>query len=130
MFRVLSPRRIAVAVAGTALVSLTAACSGGANSALCSEAPWTKITQEYSTAAAASAGDLNKFNEANQKFAADLKNLAGQAEGELATALNNFATSIGNLKIDASDPASATAAVQDLGKKTQELQTQLVAACS
>ncbi|GGS79073.1 hypothetical protein GCM10010156_42310 [Planobispora rosea] len=130
MFRLISSRRIAVTVAGAALLSLTAACGAGANSSICSEAPWTKLTQEYTTAVTGAGGDLNKYNEANQKFASDLKKLAGEAEGDLATALNNFATAIGNVKIDANDPTSATAAVQELGTKTQELQSELVKACS
>ena len=63
------------------------------NSAICTEASWSKAFTDYSTAAAAGAGDLNKFNEATAKLATDLKTLAGTADGDLATALTDLATS-------------------------------------
>jgi hypothetical protein len=128
MFRVFSSRRIAVAVAGAALVSMTSACGAGANTALCNDAQ--KLFTDYSSSAAAIAGDLNKFNEANQKFSADLKALAGKADGDLASALNDFSATWGALKIDPNDPASAATAVQDLGTKAQQATTKLASACS
>ncbi|GAA3441518.1 hypothetical protein [Planomonospora venezuelensis] len=128
MFRVLSPRRIAVAVAGAALVSMSAACGAGANTALCADAQ--KLFTDYSSTAAGAAGDLNKFNEANQKLSADLKALADKADGELASALNDFSATWGALKIDPNNPAAATTALQDLGTKAQQATTKLASACS
>jgi hypothetical protein len=130
MFSLLSSRRIAAAAAGAALISMTAACGGGANSAFCTDAPWTKLSTEYSSAVAAAGGDLSKYNDATQKFSAGLKDLAGQAEGELATALNEFATAVGNVKFDANDPTAAATAATELGQKTQALQAKLVEACA
>ena len=58
MFSALSSRRISLAFAGIALVSMTAACGGSTNSAICTEASWSKPFADYTTAATASAGDL------------------------------------------------------------------------
>ncbi len=128
MFSVLSSRRIAATVAGAVLLSLTAACGGSGNAALCTDAQ--KLFTDYASSASASAGDLNKFNEANQKFSADLKALAGKADGDLASALNDFSTTWGNFKIDPKDPAGAASAAQDMAKKSQEATVKLGKACS
>ncbi|MFB9892456.1 hypothetical protein [Planobispora takensis] len=128
MFSVLSPRRIAAVAAGAVLLSLTAACGAGSNTALCNEAQ--KLFTDYSSNAATISGDLAKFNEANQKFSADLKALAAKADGELASALNDFSATWGALKIDPNNPAGAASAVQDLGTKAQQATTKLASACS
>ncbi|WP_433364613.1 hypothetical protein [Streptosporangium sp. CA-115845] len=131
MFRALSFRRIAVAAAGAALISMTAACGGSStNDAICTEAAWSKSFADYTTAATASAGDLGKFNEAIAKLAADLKALADTADGDLATALTDLSTSFGSFKIDPSDPTAAAAAASTFGSKIQEATTKLAAACS
>ncbi|MEV4092244.1 hypothetical protein [Streptosporangium saharense] len=128
MFSVLSSRRIAATVAGAALLSFTAACGGSSNAAACTDAQ--KLFTDYTSATTASAGDLNKFNEANQKFSADLKALADKSDGDLASALNDFSTTWGNIKIDAKDPAGSTSALQDMAKKAQEAAVKLGNACS
>ncbi|MGJ6960431.1 hypothetical protein ACSDR0_00860 [Streptosporangium sp. G11] len=130
MFRALSSRRLAVTAAGFALISMTAACGASANSAVCTEAAWSKPFADFTTAATASAGDLTKYNDATAKLAADLKALAGTADGEVATALNDLATSFESVKIDANDPAAAATAVSSLATKAQEASTKLAAACS
>jgi hypothetical protein len=132
MFSALSPRRIAVAVAGAALISMTAACGGSsANSAICTDAAWTKSFTDYTTAATASAGgDLSKFNDATAKLSADLKTLAGTADGDVASALTDLSTSLGEIKIDPNDPASAATALSGVGTKIQEASTNLIKACS
>ncbi len=132
MFRALSSRRLAVAAAaGIALISMTAACgASSANSAVCTEAAWSKPFADFTTAATSSAGDLNKYNDATAKLAADLKALAGTAEGEVATALNDLATSFESVKIDPNDPAAAATAAGSLATKAQEASTKLAAACS
>ncbi|MFC7648852.1 hypothetical protein ACFQX6_56780 [Streptosporangium lutulentum] len=109
---------------------MTAACGGSAGSEICTDAAWTKSFTDYSAAAASSAGDLNKFNEATAKLSADLKTLAGTADGEVATALNDLATSLEGLKIDPSDPAAAAAAAGTMTTKLQEATTKLASACS
>ncbi|MEV4376864.1 hypothetical protein ACFQVD_42685 [Streptosporangium amethystogenes subsp. fukuiense] len=131
MFRALSSRRIAVAAAGAALISMTAACGGSStNDAICAEAAWSKIFTDYSTAATAGAGDLGKFNDATAKLAADLKALADTADGDLAAALTDLSTSFGSFKIDPNDPAAAATAAGTFGTKIQEASNKLVAACS
>ncbi|MGW2193579.1 hypothetical protein ACWCSH_14650, partial [Streptosporangium sp. NPDC001682] len=73
---------------------MTAACGGSSgNDAICTEAAWTKIFTDYTTSATAGAGDVNKLNDATAKLAADLKALAGTADGDVATALTDLATS-------------------------------------
>jgi hypothetical protein len=130
MFSALSSRRISLAFAGIALVSMTAACGGSTNSAFCTDAPWTKAFTDYTTAATAGAGDLGKFNDATAKLSADLKTLAGTTDGEMATALNDLATSFESVKIDPNDPAAAATALSGVGAKMQEATTNLVKACS
>lgn len=130
MLSVLSSRRVAATVAGAALLSLSAACGGSGNAAICSEAPWSKAFTDYTTSATATAGDLNKFNEANAKLAADLKELAGKADGDLAAALNDLSATWASLKVDPKDPAASSAALGSLGTKTQEAVGKLAKACS
>lgn len=130
MFSALSSRRISLAFAGIALVSMTAACGGSTNSAICTDAAWTKAFTDYTTAATASAGDPGKFNDATAKLSADLKTLAGTTDGDVATALNDLATSLGSIKIDPSDPAAAATALSGVGTKISEATANLVKACS
>ena len=130
MFSALSSRRISLAFAGIALVSMTAACGGSADSAICTDAAWTKAFTDYTTAATAGAADLGKVNDATAKLSADLKALAGTADGDVATALNDLATSFESFKIDPNDPASAATALSGVGAKMQEATTNLAKACS
>ncbi|MFF5208995.1 hypothetical protein [Streptosporangium sp. NPDC000396] len=127
MFSVLSSRRIAATVAGAALLSLTAACGGSGDTALCGEAK--QLMTSYTSSMAANVGDPKKFNDANQKFADDLKALAGKADGDLASALNDLSSTFGAVKLDAKDPAATAASVQDLGKKAAEAGAKLGTAC-
>ncbi|MEV6859884.1 hypothetical protein AB0M44_02580 [Streptosporangium subroseum] len=109
---------------------MTAACGGSTNSAICTDAAWTKAFTDYTTAATASAGDPGKFNDATAKLSADLKTLAGTTDGDVATALNDLATSLGSIKIDPSDPAAAATALSGVGTKISEATANLVKACS
>lgn len=130
MFRALSSRRLAVTAAGVALISTTAACGATANSAVCTEAAWSKPFADFTTAATASAGDLNKYNDATAKLAADLKALAGTADGEVSTALTDLAATFESVKIDPNDPTTAATALGSLTTKAQEASTKLAEACS
>ncbi|MBB2911132.1 methyl-accepting chemotaxis protein [Streptosporangium becharense] len=130
MFSPLFSRRIGLVTAGVALISLTAACGGSANSEICNGAAWSKAFSDYTASATAAAADANKLNEANQKLSSDLKDLAAKADGELATALTEFADSFGSLKIDANDPAATATAASSFSAKIQEAGTKLAAACS
>ncbi|MEU0485235.1 hypothetical protein ABZ260_39410 [Streptosporangium sp. NPDC006013] len=110
---------------------MTAACGGSSgNDAICTEAGWTKIFTDYTTSATAGAGDPGKFNDATAKLAADLKALAGTADGDVAAALTDLATSFESIKIDPNDPAASAAALGTVGTKFQEATTKLAAACS
>ncbi|MFI6796531.1 hypothetical protein [Streptosporangium canum] len=128
MLSVLSSRRIAVTVAGAALISMTAACGGSANAETCASA--TKLMTDYSSATAANLTDLEKYKAANQKLSEDLKALAGTADGDLATALNDLSTSMGSLKIDEKDPAAFAAAVPEFTKKLTEAGAKLQTTCA
>ncbi|MFD0887107.1 hypothetical protein ACFQ08_21380 [Streptosporangium algeriense] len=130
MFSVLSSRRIAATIAGAALLSFTAACGGSGNAEFCAQAPWTKAFTDYTNTAAGAALDPNKLNDAGQKLSADLKELAGKTDGDLASALNDLAKTWGEFKIDAKDPAAAAQSAQDMLKQTQEATTKLAKACS
>lgn len=130
MFHALFSRRLAVAVAGAALLSMTAACGASAGDAACTEAAWTKIFSDYTAATTSSAGDFGKFNDATDKLAADLKTLADTTEGDLSTALTDLSTTFGSVKIDENDPAAAATAVSELGTKVQKATAALSAACS
>ncbi|WP_433242950.1 hypothetical protein ACQPYK_38990 [Streptosporangium sp. CA-135522] len=127
MLSALSSRRIAVAIAGTALISMTTAC-GSSDTESCAAA--AKLITDYSSSAAANIGDLDKYNAANQKFGEDLKALAAKSSGDLAGALNDFATSIGNFKIDTKDPSALAAAVPEFSKKVTEAGVKIQTACS
>ncbi|WP_406312788.1 hypothetical protein OHA77_30180 [Streptosporangium sp. NBC_01639] len=127
MLTALTSRRIAVAVAGVALLSMTAACGSG-NAALCTEAQ--QLITGYTSSMAANVGDLEKFNQANQKLGEDLKALAAKSDGDVASALNDVATSMGGLKIDAKDPSAAAAAVPEFSKKLTEAGVKLQTSCS
>ncbi|GAA3131744.1 hypothetical protein [Streptosporangium carneum] len=130
MFSVLSSRRIAATVAGAALLSFTAACGGSGNAAFCADAPWTKAFTDYTTSVSSAGLDIKKMNDASQKLSADLKELAGKTDGDLASAINDLATAWEKLKIDPKDPAGAAAATQDMTKNLQEGTAKLAKACS
>lgn len=128
MLSVLSSRRIAVTVAGAALISMTAACGGSANAEACASA--TKLMTDYSSATAANLTDLEKYKAANQKLSEDLKALAGTTDGDLASALNDFSTGIASLEIDEKDPAAFAAAVPEFTKKLTEAGAKLQTTCA
>lgn len=128
MFSVFSSRRIAVTVAGAALITMTAACGGSGNTALCTEAQ--TLNSSFASSMASAATDPEKFNTAIQKHSEDLKALAGKADGDLASALNDMSALFGAIKIDANDPAAMAASLQDLGKKSTEMGTKFGAACA
>ncbi|MEU7983482.1 hypothetical protein AB0B56_01295 [Streptosporangium canum] len=128
MLSALSSRRIAVTVAGAALISMTAACGGSANAEACASA--TKLMTDYSTSVASVGADFGKYNEVNQKLSDDFKALAGKADGELASALNGFATTWAAFKIDEKDPGASAAAIQEIGKKSQEAALKFGSACA
>ncbi|WP_182877692.1 hypothetical protein [Microbispora sp. H10670] len=113
-------------VAASALLSLTAACGGG-QTAVCEEA--TKAFTDYSTKAAAAAGDIKGLNTATGDLAAQLKDLSGKADGDLKVALAGMADSWGSFKIDLSDPAAA-AKLSEFGKKATQATQELASACS
>ncbi|GGK53027.1 hypothetical protein HS048_30735 [Planomonospora sp. ID91781] len=128
MFSLLSSRRIAVTLAGAALISMTAACGGAANAEACTEAQsiLTNATTSMSTAGT----DPAKFNEATQKVADDFKALAAKTDGDLATAITGFADVWANIKIDTANPAGLATSIQDLTSKSQAFSTELAKACS
>ncbi|WP_248959297.1 hypothetical protein [Sphaerisporangium perillae] len=121
--------RQALAVsAAAALISLTSACGGGSTKAVCDDA--VKAFQDYSTQAAAGAGDLAGFNKATADLAVKLKDLSGKADGELKTTLTDLSTSWGGFKIDPSNPAAAAGELQQFATKATEATQKLAVYCS
>ncbi|WP_169950372.1 hypothetical protein [Microbispora sp. H11081] len=113
-------------VAVSALLGLATAC-GGSRAAVCEEA--TKAFTDYSTKAAAAAGDLKGINTATSDLAARLDELSGKADGDLQVALAGMADSWGSFKLDLTDPNAATK-LAEFGQKTTEATQQLASACS
>ncbi|GII63814.1 hypothetical protein Skr01_38990 [Sphaerisporangium krabiense] len=100
------PRHALAVVATAVLVSLTTGCGGGSTKAVCEDA--LKAFQDYSTQAAAGAGNLEAFNTATAGLAAKLKDLSGKADGDLKATLTDLSTTWGGIKIDVSNPTAAT----------------------
>ncbi|MEV5740957.1 hypothetical protein AB0L30_12985 [Microbispora rosea] len=113
-------------VAASALLGLTAACSGS-QTAVCEEA--TKAFTDYSSKAAGAAGDIKGLNAATGDLAAQLKELSGKADGDLKVALAGMADSWASFKIDLTDPAAATK-LTEFGQKATQATQQLASACS
>ncbi|MEW9532724.1 hypothetical protein [Microbispora sp. NPDC049125] len=113
--------------AASVLLSLTAACGSSAQASVCQDA--TKAFTDYSAKAGASAGNLENLNSATADLASRLKDLSGQADGDLKTALAGMADSWASFKIDITDPA-ATAKLTEFTTKATQATQQLAAACS
>ncbi|GGL30648.1 hypothetical protein [Planomonospora parontospora] len=128
MFSLLSSRRIAVAAAGAALLSMTAACGGAANAEVCTEAQ--SLLSSSTTTLTSAGADPAKFNAATKKVADDFKALAAKTDGDLATAINGYASIWENIKVDAGNPAGLATALQDAGAKSQAFGNELTKACS
>ena len=100
----------------------------GASAAECAEA--TKVLNDGTTQiTAAAAGDLKGLDKSLTEMSEKFKKLAGNAEGEVAVALNELATGLGDVKIDASDPAGAVTALTGLTTTLSESGTKLANAC-
>ncbi|GAA5055623.1 hypothetical protein GCM10023259_037730 [Thermocatellispora tengchongensis] len=128
MFSVLSRRTLAIAAVAAALVG-TAACGPGADTrATCAEAQ--KIMTEFPNKLSASVADPASFNKATDELAADLKALADKSDGDLAGALTDLSTLFGAVKIDASNPAAATAKLTELSTNAQNAAVKLGQACT
>ncbi|WP_055477868.1 hypothetical protein [Sphaerimonospora mesophila] len=119
-----------LAVAGaSALLAVTAtACGAAANAATCQEA--IKAFNDFSPKITAAAGDLEGFNKAMAGFGNDLAELAGKADGDVKSSLTKMAESFKNYKIDASDPAAATAKLPELVSEINGATQELATACS
>lgn len=111
----------------SALLTLTAAC-GGDKVAICTDA--TKAITDWSSAAAASAGNLDGINTATTDLTTKLKDLSGKADGDLKASLEKLTESLGAFKIDSADPAGAAAKLTDFSKKMSEAGQELATACS
>ncbi|WP_405140809.1 hypothetical protein OG589_28095 [Sphaerisporangium sp. NBC_01403] len=121
-------RRILAVSAASVLVSLSSACGGGSTKAVCDDA--VKAIQDYSTQAAASAGNLDGFNKASADLATKLKDLSGKADGDLKTTLTDLSTSLGGIKIDTSNPGAAATELPKLATKATEATQKLALNCS
>ncbi|MFC6080590.1 hypothetical protein [Sphaerisporangium aureirubrum] len=120
--------RYALAVSAAAiLVSLTTACGGGAQP-VCQDA--VKAFNDYSTQAAAGAGNLEAFNKANADLAAKLKDLSDKADGDLKATLADLSATWGGIKVDPSNPAAAATELSKLGTQATDATQKLAKNCS
>ncbi|MEV0200491.1 hypothetical protein [Nonomuraea sp. NPDC050691] len=120
-------RRIAVAIATLTLAGLTTACGALGNAVDCNQVgnEVTKIMNDFSGSMAKVAADPKAFETAGDEAAAKVKTLAGNYDGELAAALNDLATGLDGLKIDAANPSATMESVQ----KMQGFVTKIQSAC-
>ncbi|GGP99158.1 hypothetical protein [Streptosporangium pseudovulgare] len=128
MVSVLTSRRVAATVAGAVLLSLSAACGGSADAAMCADAK--KAMTGFQTDMAGAGLDLKNMTAVAEKHAANLKAMAAKADGDLASALNDLSASLGALKLDADDPEASAAATHDFSKKVMEANAKLTTTCS
>ncbi|MET7327136.1 hypothetical protein [Nonomuraea sp. NPDC005650] len=112
MFRTPFRRGLAAAVACVALAGFASACGGGGNAELCTET--FKLYEEYTKQAQSAAGDADSMNKLNADIGAKVKELAGKADGDLATALNGMADTFTGAQIDTSDKDAALAKLQEV----------------
>ncbi|MEO3873949.1 hypothetical protein ABGB18_34490 [Nonomuraea sp. B12E4] len=115
------PRRLAVAAATLTLAVLTTSCGAVGQAVDCANVSQeiTKITTEFSSAGS----DPAAIEKASQDAAGKLKTLAGQYDGDLASAVNDMATVFESVNFD--DPTATT----DAMSKLPEIQAKAVAAC-
>lgn len=121
-------RRIAVTLAALSLAGLLSACGAVGQAVDCNAVSneVTKISTEFSTAAAGGAADPEVFNKAGEDAAKKAKALASKYDGELGAALNDFATAFEGMKLDPANPAGLMESVN----KLQGFSTKITAACS
>ncbi|SDI63823.1 hypothetical protein [Nonomuraea jiangxiensis] len=110
MFRVLLSR--GCAAAALVLVSSLSACGSGGNADTCAQI--VKLYQDYTTQAQSAAGEAASMNKLNADLGAKVKDLAGQSEGDLATALNGMAETFTNAQIDPDDQDAALAKLAEV----------------
>jgi hypothetical protein len=137
------PTRLLMAAAAAALLSLTAACGAGGTSdsgtgtasgggldkaAICDKA--RQALQDFSQNAGASAGDFSAYNKAVEQLSTELDNLAGQADGDLKSALSEMSTTFGSFTIDAGNPVESAQKVLDAAKQATEQGKKLGEACA
>ncbi|WP_433514775.1 hypothetical protein ACQP2T_03635 [Nonomuraea sp. CA-143628] len=110
-FRVPSRRTFAAAAASVVLATCVSACGSG-NADTCAET--FKVYQDYTTQVQAAAGDAAAMNKLNADVGAKVKDLAGKADGDLATALNGMADVFTGAQIDPSDADAAKAKLEEV----------------
>ncbi|GAB2444934.1 hypothetical protein [Streptosporangium sandarakinum] len=128
MVSVLTSRRVAATVAGAVLLSLSAACGGSGDAAMCADAQ--KVMTGFQTDFAGAGLDTEKMNAVNEKYAANFKAMAAKADGDLASALNDLSAAFGALKLDTGDSKASVTAVQSFTTKISEAGVKLTTACS
>ncbi|NUW42485.1 hypothetical protein [Nonomuraea rhodomycinica] len=120
-------RRIAVAITALTLAGFTTACGAVGNAVDCNQVSGevTKIMNDFSGSMAKVASDPKALETAGDEAAGKIKTLAGNYDGELASALNDLASGLDGLKIDADNPSATMESVQ----KMQGFVTKIQSAC-
>ncbi|MEU4573302.1 hypothetical protein ACBI99_00530 [Nonomuraea sp. ATR24] len=122
------PRRIAIAIATLTLAGLTTACGAIGTAVDCNKvaSEVTTIMNGFSTSVAGAATDPSAMEKAGQEAAGKIKTLAADYDGELRSALDEMASGMESIKIDAANPTAAMDAVT----KLQSSATKIQGACS
>jgi hypothetical protein len=122
------PRRIAIAIATLTLAGLTTACGALGTAVDCNKvaSEVTAIMNDFNTSAAGAATDPKSLETAGTEAAGKVKTLAADYDGELGSALNDLASGLEGIKIDAQDPTASMESVT----KLQGFITKIQSACS
>ncbi|NUR89575.1 MAG: hypothetical protein HOY71_36300 [Nonomuraea sp.] len=119
-------RRTAIAVATLAIAAISTTACGIGNKVDCAQVSGEaqKIGQEFMSSMGSAATDPKAIEKAGQDASDKLKTLASKYDGELASALNDFADIYASLKVD------DAAALQGVSAKVTAASTKLQNACS
>ncbi|MER7502760.1 hypothetical protein AB0L05_06430 [Nonomuraea pusilla] len=121
-------RRLAIAFAALTLAGLTTACGAVGNAVDCNKVGQevTAIMTDFNKSLANVATDPKALETAGSEAAEKVKKLAGDYDGELASALNDLASGLEGMKIDAKNPTATMDSVQ----KMQGFTTKITSACA
>ncbi|WP_113703966.1 hypothetical protein [Nonomuraea lactucae] len=115
-------------IATLSLAGLTTACGALGNAVDCNKVATevSKIMTEFNGSVTKAATDPKALESAGDEAAAKVKSLAADYDGELAAALNDLASGLDGIKVDASNPS----ATMDSMQKMQGFVTKIQSACS
>ncbi|WP_336206271.1 hypothetical protein [Nonomuraea sp. LPB2021202275-12-8] len=121
-------RRLAIASATLSFALLTTACGAIGTAVDCNTVSQevTTIMTDFNKSMATAAADPKALETAGAEASAKVKTLAADYDGELGSALNDLASGLEGMKIDAQNPTATMDSVQ----KLQGFVTKIQAACT